>query len=80
MSVLYHRNDTWTLVTWKQKSDEYWFGANVPNELLSVEKVKTGQIASYKKYNGQGLQVITDIAWQKRRITYILSQQTSIMP
>jgi len=31
-----------TLVTWKQKEDEHWYGGNVPDSLLSVEKFTFG--------------------------------------
>jgi hypothetical protein len=85
MSVLYTKGQTLTLITWKQKSDEYWFGANVPDELQSVEIVKTtaspsGLTADYKKYNNKGLLMRQDTAWQRRRTSYILDQQPSFMP
>jgi hypothetical protein len=39
MSILYGGKGSYRLVTWKQKPDEYWFGANVPGHLLSVDTV-----------------------------------------
>jgi cytochrome c553 len=30
------------LVTWKQKEDEHWYGANVPDSLISVERFTIG--------------------------------------
>ncbi|WP_214072568.1 heme-binding domain-containing protein [Mucilaginibacter sp. dw_454] len=39
MSVLYTNGNTRTLVTWKQKSDENWFGANVPGKLQSIKLI-----------------------------------------
>ncbi|MDP9077058.1 MAG: hypothetical protein M3O71_06510 [Bacteroidota bacterium] len=85
MSVLYTGGRTRTLVTWKQKSDENWFGANIPNQLLSVEVVKStalrsGLAADYKNYNNKGLLVRKDTAWQRQRVNYILGQQSSFMP
>lgn len=29
------------LVTWSQKDDPYWFGAKIPDHLLSVEVIKS---------------------------------------
>lgn len=80
MSVLYTRNDTRILITWQQKSDENWFGANVPGKLLSVEEVESSRTTSYKEYNDQGLIMADDTTRQKERIRYILDQQASMIP
>jgi cytochrome c2 len=40
MSVLYAKGNTQTLVTWKQQSDENWFGAKVPGKLQSMKLIK----------------------------------------
>ena len=34
--------ETFALVTWKQKADESWFGANIPDEVQSIEQISTG--------------------------------------
>ena len=39
MSILYGGKELYKLVTWKQKPDEHWFGANIPGNLLSVDSV-----------------------------------------
>ena len=38
----YPLNSVLTLVTWKQKEDDHWYGANVPDSLISVEKFTFG--------------------------------------
>jgi hypothetical protein len=79
-SVLYSQGATRTLITWKQKNDKNWFGANVPGQLLSVEKVTIGQITSYEDHNAQGLVIQADSARQNQRIKYILGLQPSVIP
>jgi mono/diheme cytochrome c family protein len=44
MSVLYAKANTQTLVTWKQKSDENWFGAKVPGKLQSIKLIKNPNV------------------------------------
>jgi hypothetical protein len=39
MSILYGKKGNIKRVTWKQKPDEHWFGANAPGILKSVETV-----------------------------------------
>ncbi len=34
------------LVTWKQREDEHWYGANVPDSIISIKKVTAGVRAS----------------------------------
>lgn len=72
------------LITWSQKEDPYWYGAKIPNNLLSVEIIKSQQPFSensgivYQKYEGKDLKkVSTDGA---DRIRTILSMKPSIMP
>ncbi|WP_431241448.1 hypothetical protein ACQ9BO_15290 [Flavobacterium sp. P21] len=44
-------------VTWKQKADSLWYGANIPDQIVSVEKVQfTGNaVAKYELYAGHPL-------------------------
>lgn len=48
------------LVTWSQKDDPYWFGAKVPDQLLSIESLKSTDVFSmrakirYQIYRGEG--------------------------
>lgn len=75
-----------TLVTWKQQDDDRWFGAKIPGDLLSVEVIKTissntGDVSTkYQRFTGKELTNDTDTTHQQERITYILSQKTSVMP
>lgn len=74
------------LVTWKQKADDRWFGAQVPGNLQSVELVNTttdgkmGLSTNYKKYIGEHLLTDTAAKNSEERIKYISKQQPSIMP
>lgn len=75
--------ETFALITWKQKADDHWFGANIPGNLQSVEYVKTtqpGNTVSYQKFEGKTLVLSTDTLHNQERIKYILSQKASIFP
>jgi hypothetical protein len=46
------------LVTWAQRDDPHWFGARIPDALLSVEFVRVavaGQPSKYRRFAGAGL-------------------------
>lgn len=72
------------LITWSQKEDPYWYGAKIPNNLLSVEIIKSQQPFSensgivYQKYEGKELKKVN--ADGTDRIRTILSMKPSIMP
>lgn len=72
------------LVTWSQKDDPYWYGAKIPNNLLSVELIKSRHPLSensqivYQKYEGKKLKKVS--ADGTDRIRTILSMKPSIMP
>ncbi|CAI8810719.1 hypothetical protein [Chryseobacterium sp. IT-36CA2] len=72
------------LITWSQKEDPYWYGAKIPNNLLSVEIIKSQQPFSensqilYQKYEGKDLKKVN--AEGVDRIHTILSMKPSIMP
>ena len=72
------------LITWSQKEDPYWYGAKIPNNLLSVEIIKSRQPFSenseilYQKYEGKDLKKVSTDGTD--RIRTILSMKPSIMP
>lgn len=72
------------LITWSQKEDPYWYGAKIPNNLLSVEIIKSRQPFSenseilYQKYEGKKLKKVSTDGTD--RIHTILSMKPSIMP
>ncbi|MDR3025049.1 hypothetical protein [Chryseobacterium sp.] len=72
------------LITWSQKEDPYWYGAKIPDHLLSVEVIKSGLPFSdnsniqYQKYEGKELKKVN--ADGADRIRTILSMKPSIMP
>ncbi|MEX6690675.1 hypothetical protein QTN47_24425 [Danxiaibacter flavus] len=71
------------LVVWKQKPDENWFGANIPDKIESIEQVSTGNDPSaigYKRYEGNPLALVSDTTGNKQRIVAIIAQQASVMP
>jgi hypothetical protein len=78
--------EVFTLVTWKQQQDDYWFGANIPGELQSVELLKTVSsngnypISNYQRFEGKDLALNPDTLHQQKRIKYIFDQKPSIMP
>jgi hypothetical protein len=73
--------EIFALVTWKKQADDHWFGANIPGELQSIELVNTtSTAANYKNYEGKALTLNVDTTKQQQRISYILSQQPSVMP
>lgn len=74
---------SFTLVTWRQQEDHHWFGARIPGELLSVERLTqkaADRSPAYQKLSGKQLTTITDTAGTAARIRFILSQKPSILP
>ena len=74
---------SFTLVTWRQQDDPHWFGARIPGDLISVEKLvkkgaKTGLV--YQKMAGKELAPVTDTTGNAERIRFMLSQKVSILP
>jgi hypothetical protein len=72
-----------SLITWKQKPNVYWYGNNIPGQLLSLEMLQadknTAQI-SYTRFEGQGLAPAAASADDDRRIDFILNQKPSVLP
>ena len=68
-------------VTWKQKADSLWYGANIPDQIISIEKVEfTGNsVAKYELYAGHPLKKATSTD-EKKRIASILSKHMAETP
>lgn len=72
-----------TLVTWHQQEDPHWFGARIPGDLISVErltKADGGERFSYQKLAGRQLIAVKDTVGNGDRIRFILAQQPLIQP
>ena len=57
-AIQYQAGAVLALVTWAQRDDPHWFGARIPDALLSVEFVQiasTGQDGVYRRFVGPGL-------------------------
>ena len=70
-------------VTWKQKPDELWYGANVPKDIFSVEKItfQNNGKYSYEIYKGNPLQrQQTNEKNEIPRITFITGQKMAVSP
>lgn len=68
-------------VTWKQKPDDVWFGGNVPEEILSVEKIVVDNTyhATYSLYKGRPLKRVGSKDGEIR-LKYIMSQKMAVSP
>ncbi|MHC6201527.1 hypothetical protein [Elizabethkingia miricola] len=72
------------LITWSQKDDPYWYGAKIPDHLLSVEVIKSEKSfienskIQYQRYEGKYLKKVNVDG--TNRINKILSIKPSIMP
>ena len=74
-SVLYE-------VTWKERPDSVWFGAKIPKEIISVERIifnKQDDAPGYELYTGQPLRksVSQNVL---QRINFISSQRMAVSP
>jgi len=68
-------------VTWKQKPDSVWFGANIPREIQSVERISYtyNSPARYELYEGRPLRKSNALP-DTGRITSIVNQRMAISP
>jgi len=78
-------NEMLALVTWKQQPDNHWFGAEIPNdistlEILSTMNSKDHLSVVYEKFAGKFLERSADTTNEVLREKYMLSQRASIMP
>lgn len=72
-----------TLVTWRQQEDPHWFGARIPGDLISVERLTKSNMSnriSYQKLTGKQLITVKDTVGNAGRIRFLLSQQPLIQP
>jgi hypothetical protein len=77
-----------SLVTWNQREDPRWFGANIPNRIKSVEFVTVSAQPneppsySYEEYEGSPLAKTTaqEPAVAKERTAYLLSLRAAVLP
>ncbi|WP_158991177.1 hypothetical protein [Mucilaginibacter sp. L196] len=84
-STQHQPGETFALVTWKQKADGHWFGANIPGDLQSVTMLKTsGQSGAItlncQKYTGKNLTMSADTVGNSAITKFILSERASVMP
>lgn len=74
------------LVTWEERDDPHWFGAQIPSTVKSVEfvSIPSGgkQNPAYEIYQGSPLEKVSlgDNAIISARIDYVLSQRAAVMP
>ncbi|WP_433811865.1 hypothetical protein [Flavobacterium johnsoniae] len=73
-SVLYE-------VTWRQKADSLWYGANIPDKIISVEKVQfiENTDPKYELYAGHPLKKVYSND-KNKRLLLILSQRMAETP
>lgn len=77
-----------SLVTWSQREDGHWFGARIPEAILSVEQIIFKTTAdgitqpNYKKYEGMPLKEKADAdpGAIRNRIMYMVSRKASVIP
>ena len=68
-------------VTWKQKADSLWYGANIPDRIISVEKVQftANSVPKYELYAGHPLKKVSSND-ENKRIALILSKRMAETP
>lgn len=74
---------SFTLVTWHQQADPHWFGAKIPGDLISVERLSKKSLdasIAYQKLSGKELVSVSDTTGNFGRIRFILSQKPLILP
>lgn len=68
-------------VTWKQEADSLWYGANIPDQIISVEKVQftKNAVPKYELYTGHPLKKVSSND-ESKRIALILSKRFAETP
>lgn len=68
-------------VTWKQKADSVWFGAKIPKEIQSIERISytSNSPANYDLYEGRPLRR-SNATPDTGRITCIVGQKGTLSP
>lgn len=77
-----------SLVTWRQKEDDRWFGGRIPARVQSVEVIRidgvtgSGPSYHYHRYEGSPLHGVASLDGQAQdsRTKFILSQRAAVMP
>lgn len=70
------------LVTWKQQPDSVWFGALIPEHVLSVESIRfsgTEVKPTYTLYSGNPLKK-TSVTHPEERIAWIMALKPAVSP
>ncbi|MEG0929039.1 hypothetical protein [Chryseobacterium sp.] len=79
----YPQNAVLYEVTWAQQPDELWFGANIPKDIISVEKISylDKGLITYEMFQGKTLKrVKIDNNDEDLRREAILSQKMAVSP
>ncbi|AZA79742.1 hypothetical protein EG347_20765 [Chryseobacterium sp. G0186] len=79
----YPQNAVLYEVTWAQQSDEFWFGANIPKNVISVEKISylDKGLITYEMFQGNTLKKVKiDSKDEDVRKEVILSQKMAVSP
>jgi hypothetical protein len=67
-------------VTWKQKPDPVWFGANIPKEIQSVERISyTYNGPNYELYEGHPLRKVNSMH-DTKKIESVVVQKMAVSP
>lgn len=68
-------------VTWKQKADSLWYGANIPKQIMQIERLvfKGDSLPEYELYAGHPLKKI-DPKGENKRIAFLISQRLAFTP
>lgn len=68
-------------VTWKQKADSVWFGARIPKEIQSIERIfyTSDSAAHYELYEGRPLRR-SSATPDTARMAYIVGQKETLSP
>lgn len=68
-------------VTWKQKADSLWYGANIPDHIITVEKVQFNENSApkYELYAGNPLKKVSSND-KNKRLSFVISQRMAVTP
>jgi hypothetical protein len=77
-----------SLVTWTKQEDRHWFGANIPNQVKSVDLLHAGSLPdnrisySYELYEGSPLARTSTSEGRsaRNRAAYLLSLRAAVVP
>ncbi len=78
--------EVFTLVTWEEVDNPYWYGATINGKIRLVETIKTSQLANgrlqfdYQIMPGTPSAINEHHAGEADRVSFILSMRPSIFP